>query len=183
MSIHLIICVYCEPHFEIWKRQNGTWSISKFCLSTTTRGCDHFWEHALHKVGLIVLIKAVDVEHGEGGGGPRVATRSWQVKDSSVVQLLETQYMSLLNIWTDEGRWWGGEEMVSFTFYREKRHIHPWPRFCFQGLICVLFLPSKNASCTNFHHFWFNPIQVFLQLLTKSHNQAANFHPIVHDDL
>ena len=52
----------------------------------------------LHKVGLVVLIEAVDVEHGEGGGGPRVATRSGQVEDSSVVQLLETQNMSLLNI-------------------------------------------------------------------------------------
>ena len=144
MSIHLIICVYCESHFEIWKRQNGAWSISKFCLSTTTRGCDHLRENALHKVGLVVLIEAVDVEHGEGGGGPRVATRSGQVEDSSVVQLLETQNMSLLNIWTDERRLLGGEEMVSLIVYKkEKRHNHP--RFCFQGSICVLFLPSKNA--------------------------------------
>ena len=67
-------------------------------LSTAAGGCNHLRKDTFNEVGFVILVKPVDVEHGEGGGGPRVATRSWQVKDSSVVQLLETEYMSLLNI-------------------------------------------------------------------------------------
>ena len=60
-------------------------------LSTAAGGCNHLRKDTFNEVGFVILVKPVDVEHGEGGGGTWIATWGGQIEDSSMVKFLESQ--------------------------------------------------------------------------------------------